>query len=52
MPQDIVNHTVSKKFRRIIYTDKDENGNVIPRVKVKREPHVRIQVLWKNGETS
>ena len=52
VPNAILDHKVMKTPRREIHKSKDKNGKESTHIKIIREPHLRIQVEWKNGEIS
>ena len=52
VPNAILDHKVMKTPRREIHKSKDKNGEEVTHIKVIREPHLHIQVEWKNGEIS
>lgn len=49
-PDMILDHRVSIKPRRIITQMQNKDGTTTNKVKVTRESHLRVKVLWKNGE--
>ena len=49
-PDMILDHRVSMKPRKKIDLVKNKDGSTANKVKVTREAHLRVKVLWKNGE--
>ena len=52
IPEAILDHRVSKKPRKQITVVTRPDGTTQHQVKVKRIAHVRVKVLWKNGEVT
>ena len=52
VPNAILNHRIMKTPRCEIHKSKDEDGKEVTNMKVIRDPHLRVQVKWKNEEIS
>ena len=52
VPNAILDHRVMKTPQCEIHKSKDKDGKDVTKIKVVREPHLWVQVEWKNGETS
>ena len=52
VPKSILDHRIERKPCCEIYESKDKDGTVKTHVKIIREPHLQIQVEWKNGDIS
>ena len=50
MHNAILDHKVMKTPHHEIHKSKEKNGKESTYIKVLREPHLRIQVEWKNGD--